>query len=544
MTENEQAALADIKEQIDGPPIDQDLTDTMTHGEASLFLRSGENWIEPRSWVAPPTAREFPIEALPDTMRNAVTTLAENIRGPIEVAIVHGFAVVSAATSGRIVADIWDGWEDYPAVYGITFTPSGARKTPMKNAIEKAVHEAWGTWGKFHEREKYESEAKVKFAEKDVNGAEKSYEVDPSAVALDELTRMKQRLREAEEQVVVLPNPLATDATTQALAVQMERQNDMAFVAESESTFLSNVAGRYSGSPDTGLVNAGWTVTEPMRYGRIGRDDVDLDHPFIAMGIHVQSDLAIEYAGIQQFIETGFLARPLIARPGPVTGRTGGRPPPVDAAAMGSWSGVISSLVERSWGLRPEDSVRLAFTDEASQLVSDEENRYAINLEENSYPDHIGSWLAKRHGHIVRIATLISLVENPGTNEVGLSAVERAVTIIDYFEYEVFRFFDEVVKAGGYGVALEATLTWVANQVNQEEGGGPARLTFGQSEAHQAVRKTGGGDVSSAEFKAVIQLGVEYGWLREIKSRSNRRDSFAYCAHPSVPDLFGTKAKK
>lgn len=118
-----------VKEFIKGLPEEE-----RRQFEAGAILQGPEEWPDPiplNEYDLPP----FPLEVLPDWLRDFVAALSEATQTPPDLGGVLALSVLAAATAKKAVVQAGDGWKEPLNIYAVVALPPASRKTAVFSAL-------------------------------------------------------------------------------------------------------------------------------------------------------------------------------------------------------------------------------------------------------------------------------------------------------------------------------------------------------------------------------------------------------------------------
>ena len=105
--------------------------------------------------VLPP----FPVDSLPEWVGNMVSGVAVETQTPPDIPGTIALTALSAASAGRIVVSVRDGWEEPANLYGAAVAEPGTRKSAVYRALTAPLYAAERALNEVVDRERYEREA-------------------------------------------------------------------------------------------------------------------------------------------------------------------------------------------------------------------------------------------------------------------------------------------------------------------------------------------------------------------------------------------------
>lgn len=396
-------------------------------------------WEEPAP-IRPPTLPAFPVETLPDWVREMVMAVAQKNQVPADLPALMALSILAMAYQRRVEVQIRPDWREQLSLYTVSIAEPGERKSPMARDLSQPVKE-------------YEAELRADMkatiaasaSERRILERQLARIEDLAAKAKTEMERHNamQEARDlakeiARQETLHEPHLLADDITTERLAVLLSQQGErIAFLAE-ESSVLEVMAGRYSGKPNFNLYLKGHDGGS-VSIERQSRDSVTLERPAITFGLSVQPEVIRELAAERAFRGRGLLARFLYGFPEPALGARESRPGPISEVVRERWrtnvkKALATPVDETDGALRP-------WVLEFSEPADDEMVAFQDWIEPQLAPgaelSHLSGWASKLAGQVARIAGLLHLadlisIELPWSFSVEPSTVQKARRIADY----------------------------------------------------------------------------------------------------------------
>lgn len=496
--------------------------------------RSDEPWPTPTPLAVP--LPSLPVDVLPGTLKEIVEAVAASTQTPPDLAAFSALAVLSAATRGNWEIVVKPGWEEQTALYLTALSDSGTRKSAVVRAVggplyaqEKAIRIAG-------RGEYLEASAAYRILEKRAKAAEDSA-AKPKAAPEDE-ANARDLARQFGEAVRPAEFRLLTDDTTpEKLAMMMDSQGGPMAVLTAEGGLLGTLAGRYSDTANVDLVLKAFNA-EPVRVDRVSRESLDIERPFLALGLVVQPDVIDQAATVPEFTRRGLLPRMLFARPMTTVGKRGLDAPAVPAEVTERWSRCVADVLKHA----VSDSrapARLQLDAEALAVLDE----FRVELEPRMDPEsgdlaRVVAWASKLPGALVRIAALFALADDAGTHWVRGEYVRAAVGLATYLiaHASAVLALDSQRRDARQVAALAWIGRWVSPKHPQPMHGSSSGGAFTARDAWQGVRGQAWAE-TAADVQAVLEQLDEMGWIRrrpDPPRTGGRPPSPVYDVHPVV----------
>lgn len=480
---------------------------------------------------------EFPVSILPGTLGRIVEAVARSTQTPSDLAAFTALATLSAATRGRWVVTVDPEWIEQTALYLAALSDSGTRKSAVVREVGRPLLDAQKATRDAGRAAYLEEAAAYRILEKQALAAENAA-AKPNATA-DDTAHARGLAREFGE--AVRPAQfrfLVDDITPEKLAVLMDEQGGPAAVLSAEGGLLGTLAGRYSDAVNVDLVLKAFNG-EYFQADRISRDPVEIEHPFLALGLIVQPDVIAEAVRVPEFVSRGLLPRMLFALPRTTVGTRQLAAPAIPAGDATAWRTSVEALFSRALAGKGSQS-DLRLTGDARRAL----DAFRDELEPRMHPDlgdlaPVMAWASKLPGALVRIAALFALASDPDAQMVSAENVSAAVGLAPY-----------LISHACAALALDrqqrdarhvAVLAWLRRRTSPQhpepaanQGSGCCGDAFSAREAWQALRGRAWAQ-TAADVQAVLDELTEMGWIRrrpDPPRKGGRPPSPTYDIHP------------
>jgi hypothetical protein len=230
----------------------------------------------------------------------------------------------------------------------------------------------------------------------------------------------------------------------------------------------------------------------------------------LAVHIMAQPDAAARMLSDPVLMDQGFLSRMLVAAPASTAGtRLQRKLRPETEPALRRYGARLLDILETPPMLMPGtrnalDPRRIAFEARAIARWTEFADYVEKMLGPGAPLEPVRGFANKLPEHVARIAGVLTLIDDPRANSIGLDALERAITIADFYTTEALRLFE----AGSCSPELrqaEKLLEWLRTSWREPLIGLKIIYQFGPN----SIR-----DKASA-VKAVAIL-EDHGWLRRV----------------------------
>jgi hypothetical protein len=446
----------------EGPSGDPEATSALI---ATPNPGSGELDWEPPVPLRPAASPALDIKRL-GKIAPMAEAVAASLQVPVDLPAWLGLGAVSAAVGGRRYVRPKPDWCEPVTLYTMTICPPGELKTPTLKVMIKPLAEAEETQQlaaanviEADQQRRRIFEARRKTAEERA-GKVKAAELEGALADAEAAALALQNLGEPQ----AMPSFFADDATPEALATKMYEQGGRLAVFSAEGSFLGNVAGRYSdGKANPEIILKAWGH-ERHDIDRMGRRVV-LKRPSLTVGLAPQPGLLTGLGKTADvFDERGLFARFLFFMPVSKVGWRTYDSPPIPHEVASTYAAMLGDVVDKVWAddrytemtldQKAEESFR-AFFD-----VFEPRHRPGGDLAE------IEAWAKKFYGQLLRIAALITILDDPESVTIHGNVMDDVIALVPYLISHA-RHAADLMSASRQSMLGPArnVLTWIERHV-------------------------------------------------------------------------------
>lgn len=448
-----------------------------------------------------PEAEEYPLDALPDTMRAAVDEVLAAVQCPPALAGMSALAVLSTAVQAHVDVARDETLRGPTSLYLLAIASSGERKS----TVDRMTGAVLGAWERSAldalrpallrasaAREAWEARrAGLRDAIRHAQRQPKPTEALAADLAAH-LAAEPERIRE--------PALVQTDATPEALAWALHVGWPAAGLMTAEGGLVLGGHGmqRESIMRHLALLNALWDGAE-HRVARRTQPSYLLTGRRLTLWVQVQPAALAQYLADHGALArgTGWLARCLIARPPTTQGTRAYRPPAAGQPALAAYHSRISELLSQSLPLVGDRLCpRVLMLSGAARTAW---IAYHDEVEGDLAPGGelagVRDAAAKAAENVARIAALLAVYD--GRDEVSADDVERAAALVSWHLCEARRVFASAQTETPVSDA-ELLVRWIMAQPDpvtrrDVQWRGPLRLRYGaRLDAAIAAAEAGG----------------------------------------------------
>ena len=502
-------------------------------------LDTVEQWEPPIPIAGTDEVPTFPLNALPETVRPYVESVAESL-GMDDPAMPGAFAlpVFASLTAGRWVARCEPlDWSEPLQIHATVVAPPSTGKSPalhaMSEPLDELEKELRETFRPDYERRASEyriEEQKLRDYER---AAAKGDDPNAARNAEDRAEWL------ADNPLPTEPRLITTNGTPEVLAVMMRDNGGRIAWIDDEPGLFGMMAGRYSkpgAGADLDVFLKGYSGNRPIKTDRIGRESVVVDRPTLTIGIAAQPAAVVE-AGRTADAGRGVLARFLWFVPRlDVWDRSVTRARIPDHL-RDKYTETLRRLYAVSSSIEPATPRTVTVTLPAWELFRPWLAETA-ELRRGGSPGLLLEWLGKLDGQTLRIAGNLALMRDPEADEITDRDMSGAITLARYCHAHAVRLFGEV----GLSDSLRLAFRCLDHLRRAQHGTAWERLDRGQVSAREVNRALGSA-VNADEVRQALHELEGLGYLREIPDSRQGRGARVkglyevspYVLNPSTP---------
>ena len=487
-------------------------------------------WPDPVPLSAAPEVPAFPLWALPGWLGEYAAALAEVTQTPADLAGCLALAVLAVAAEGKVWVQA-PAWSEPTCLYVVVVLPPGNRKSEVFRAMTAPLRAVERTMIEAARQQIAEALIRRRLAEAEADSTARAAEQAAAGLDSDKKTAAlidatQARLELDSTAIPAEPCLFADDTTIERLGSRLAEQGGRFAVLSPEGEIFSIAAGRYSGTPNLGILKSAH-AGEPIRIDRMGRPPEHIDAATLTLGICTQPGVLDRLGDTPEFREQGLLARLLFSVPESRLGYRNPTPDPMPPGARDLYTASVTALTLSLDTLG--EPVALAFAPDAAEAVTGLLAAIEPRFRPGADLAHMTDWGGKLAGAIVRIAGLLHLAEHARSGwdrPISLATIEAAAEIGDYYTCHAKAAYDPI-GADPATAAARAVLQWLTTTR-------PAQVTTRDlmRGMPQRFRKT-------ADLAAPLQILESRGWIRARPAARSapgggRPGSPAWDVHPAI----------
>jgi hypothetical protein len=314
------------------------------------------------------------------------------------------------------------------------------------------------------------------------------------------------------------------DATPESVKERLIAQGGAFAVMSAESSYLSNVAGRYSDAPNLDTILNGHAGDE-IKVTRKGKRTERTERACLTICLMLQPDVIHDLGEIQGFRRRGAAARLLPAFPADMIGSRRIATTSTPDTLVQQWREIVYSILEVK--RTPEPKV-LHLSPDALHTY----DTYRAQLEPRIPAEgrDMQGWLGKLAGAVLRIAGLLHIAEHehPAHVPIQTDTIQRAIGIGDYFHHHAKIMFRKMYGRHGQSNA-GAVLSYLRTIEDS---------SLSRSQLHERI-KGRAAFPRADDLKPALDVLEDNGWIRqhtEQRSGVGRR-SVTILLHPKIHSI-------
>ncbi len=412
---------------------------------------SCDSWQEPEPLFVDTGSQAYPLNALPTTIRAAVTAVIGYVQCPPALAAMSALSVLSLVGQG--IADVRRG----PRLVGpcslflLGLGESGERKTTCDSAFVLPIRE-WQT----HKQEEAGPAMRTHAADKrsweaERRGIEEAIKNAAKGGKPTEELRERMRLVEAKKPCAPrVPRLFYSDVTIESLRTKLAEIWPSAGLITAEGGI---VFGAHAMNPDNimrtlGAINVLWDGGQ-LEVDRVTSGDLLVECARLTVSLFVQPEV------IQTFMDknaalargSGWLARALLAHPESTQGSRPYQDPPEDCPPIAAFHARLTQMLDgmpcpnAAGGL---DLPQIDLSPEAKRSWVEFYNAIENELRAGGEFADVKDVASKAADNAARIACLFHLFEAGSQGQIGEPHMVGAAAIVAWHLYEARRFFGEI----------------------------------------------------------------------------------------------------
>lgn len=388
----------------------------------AVELHEPEPWELPESFDSLKKPAPFPVNSLPVLLRDYLKAVADYVQVVPEMAVLPLLSVLSLCVQGKaVIKHTGNSHTENLNLYTITVASPGERKSGSLKEFLKPIEEYQEQYNKIHAQEIEEYQTERAYLE---NKRAKAIKTD-----LHTAKEITKQLSELEKKHELILN--VSDATPEALALEMYRQGGTIGIIDDEGSVFDVLSGIYSNGQAN--INIFLKAYDGTNYTILRRtkENIELKNPLLTMGLMVQPEHFTNAMNNRQFSGRGFIHRFLFAFPESRAGYLKIGSPDIPPKLQKQYSDLINRLLRMP---SMSDVPVIVCDREADLLFSDYFEHIQKEIRAGGMFENLKEWASKQFGRVLKIAGILHLCEHePSERLTGQTAI-NAISIATWTE--------------------------------------------------------------------------------------------------------------
>lgn len=428
---------------------------SLTRGQSALDIcadriarvESTEPWPEMRPLRDAVTKLRYPLEALPDELKQAVDEVQHFTQAPVPLVACSALASLSLACQGLVDIQREQGLRGPVGLFTLVIAESGERKSSSDGFFRKPIDQyereqvvAAGPDALKHEKQLVAWEARVSGLKDRIR------KLSRDGKASDSAERELEELYSSKPVTPVVPRLLYGDVTPEALAYGLAKEWPSGGILSAEA---GSVLGGHAMSTESimrnmSLLNTLWDGVR-MKVDRRTSESFVVDGARLTFGLQVQPQTLLAFFEKHGELARGigFMARFLIAWPESTQGTRFFRSPPKSWSALEQLAGRMCRLLNTPVSLEDGRLVPnlLCLSPNARQVWIDTHDAVESELSSTGELVSVRDVASKAADNVARLAALFHVLRRGPSGEVDAHDVVGAGKIVSWHLQEAKRFF-------------------------------------------------------------------------------------------------------
>lgn len=391
-----------------------------------------ELWEIPQSFEKEVRLQGFPIESLPDVLKEYLTSVAKNVQVVPEMAVMPLLSVLSLCVQGKAVVQYPGGnHTESLNLYTLTIAQPGERKSGVFHALTAPIFKYQTEENNRRKGAVADYKAEKQCLENQLASATKGNHANPQ--------RAKEISRQISELKPVFPLLLnVTDVTPEALAWELFKQGGRMAVINDEGGVFETLGGLYSGgSSNIDLLLKAYDGS-PYTVIRRTKENIELENPLLTMGIMAQPSAFEKIMDNPEFLGRGFIQRFLFSFPESKAGSRSFSSPEISYQVQRDYDELITRLLSMK---NSANMPVVRANNGAYKLFKDYFDYIEERLKPGGQFEYLREWANKQFARCLKIAGILHLCEHSADELLDEQTAMRAVNIAMWTENQALKAF-------------------------------------------------------------------------------------------------------
>jgi hypothetical protein len=451
--------------QIKKPSCEDGLGNAISNSDFSI---SPESFVKHIHWnflssdevkLAKSPEIQFPIDALPAVMREAVEEAVDVNQCPIPIAVAVALGAFSASAQTHFDVSRDESHTSPLSLSLITIAESGERKTSTDKLFSAPFHD----W-ELAQRKQYTAELDV------YSNKQKAYDFATREVGKGDKNpeTLYRKLNSMEAPIKPIQRSILQDRVTMEKLFSNLAGYPVAYLNSNEAGALLGSYAFKSENFQSAIttLNQLWDGAQ-LKHDTKGGNLILIPKPRVTVNLLLQESIYNNFSDGNDGLafSTGGLSRFLICQP---ESRIGTRPfkkAPKGLPAIAQFNQLISQLLAKPANLVDGilQTKRLTFTDEAFMAWIEYHDQIERELGNGGELYMIRGWGAKAAEQVCRVAANFQIATYPNSEVVELDAVLKAIRVVSYYLNESLR-----LAHSSKSRELTRVLNWLINRLQKK----------------------------------------------------------------------------
>lgn len=386
-------------------------------GQGAGDLKEIRFWALPKPLQHKAENTSFPLNALPDVLRNYMKSVSKFGQVPIEMCVLPLLSVLATCCQGKCkVKNHKSSFTHELTLYTLTVASSGEKKSPALRYFQTALTDYQIKYNELHALDIKNNQSERQFLEE-----QKRREMKKNNGNLNLIKDANKKLEELPE--LRRLSLITTDCTTEALAQAMSENGGKMAILDSEGGFLTTAAGMYSnGATNIDLLLKAYDG-DYIDIRRKTSGVIELKRPLLSIGILTQPKKFNEFINNSEFEEKGLSNRFIFAFP-PKPEREVDEVPEIPKAEQEAYNELIKRLLSM-----PDSDTIIGHDRESTLLFHDFFETLQDYKESGGIFEHLKGYAQKQFANALKIAALLHLCEHKPTEPINGATALAAIQI-------------------------------------------------------------------------------------------------------------------
>ena len=388
----------------------------------AIELNEPEPWELPESFDSLKKPAPFPLNSLPLLLRDYLKAVADYVQVVPEMAVLPLLSVLSLCVQGKaVIKHTGNSHTENLNLYTITVASPGERKSGSLKEFMKPIEEYQEQYNKIHAPEIEEYKTERAYLENKITKALKA--------DLQTAKAITKQLSELERKHELILN--VSDATPEALAMEMYRQGGTIGIIDDEGSVFDVLSGIYSNGQAN--INIFLKAYDGTNYTILRRtkENIELKNPLLTMGLMVQPEHFTNAMNNRQFSGRGFIHRFLFSFPESRAGYLKMDSPDIPLKLQKQYNDLITRLLR----LPSTPDIPVIVCDrEAELLFSDYFEHIQEEIRDGGTFENLKEWASKQFGRVLKIAGILHLCEHEPTEFLTGQTAINSISIAKWTE--------------------------------------------------------------------------------------------------------------